>query len=427
MEKLFVLLELQRRAQEAATRQSFIHIVVNETHKLVPYKQAIFWAVDGQAVKLEKVSGNAVLDDKAPYALSVIGKIRSVIEAGAAKNPYEAFEYEGRQIVVLPFRTAEDGVLGGLWLERDMPFPDPELHLLEELAVTYAHAFALLSLRSNKNLLGSLGKNRRKLRKYLLAALLITALFPVRLSITAPAEIVAQDSDVVTIPFDGMIETVHVRPGDIITKGQLLVTMENSALIAQMDMARQELKAIQSSMARVSRESLAAPAKKGDLTALEAEIETKKIQYEYAEDMQGRSEIRAARDGVAVFSDAHILQGQPVSMGARIMMIADESKYDLLVRIPVDAMLPIDKDSSVSFYMNVSPLSAYTATIKSIGYQASPDPDGLLTYKVQAVPEETSDLRIGWKGTARISGEWTVLSYSILRRPLIALRRMTGW
>ena len=107
-------------------------------------------------------------------------------------------------------------------------------------------------------------------------------------------------------------------------------------------------------------------------------------------------------------------------------MIADTSRYDALIRIPVDAMVPLKSESLASLYLNVAPLSSHDAIIKSIGYQASPDPDGLLTYKVYASPVDAADLRSGWKGTAKIRGEWTILSYAVLRRPLAALRRMTG-
>ena len=260
----------------------------------------------------------------------------------------------------------------------------------------------------------------------MILAALALIFFPVRLTISGPAEIIARDADIVTIPYDGMLEKIEVQPGDQVTKGQVLARMENSALAAQMDNAAQELKAIESSVARLSRQSLAAPDKKGDLTAAEAEIVTKRIQYEYAEFLQEKSELRATRDGVAVFSDTHALQGHPVRTGERIMMIADTSEYDVLVRVPVEAMLPVKTGQALSFYLNVSPLNGYEATISSIGYQASPDPDGLLTYKIHATPHDADDLRIGWKGTARIYGSWTVLSYAILRQPLAALRRMTG-
>ncbi len=164
-----------------------------------------------------------------------------------------------------------------------------------------------------------------------------------------------------------------------------------------------------------------------NLTELQEEIESKKINYDYAKELKGRSEIHAARAGVAVFSEANALRGKPVHTGEKIMTIANPSDYELLVRVPVDAMIPVQRDAKVRFFLNISPLSGYNADIRSIGYQASADSDGLLTYKIMAnLPDEKKDLRIGWKGTAKIKGEWTTLSYAILRRPVISLRNLLG-
>ena len=106
----------------------------------------------------------------------------------------------------------------------------------------------------------------------------------------------------------------------------------------------------------------------------------------------------------------------------------DPAHYELLVRIPVDALIPFNKDTPIHFYPNARPLISVTGTIHVFGFQATPDPDGLLSYKLRAKIDEKDkdDLRIGWKGTAKIYGGWTILSYAILRRPLASLRQMVG-
>jgi hypothetical protein len=74
--------------------------------------------------------------------------------------------------------------------------------------------------------------------------------------------------------------------------------------------------------------------------------------------------------------------------------------------------------------MNVAPLSYFTTHIQTIGYQASPDADGLLTYKLRgSLPEaDKHSFRIGWQGSATVYTDWSILGYALLRRPLIALR-----
>lgn len=163
MEKLFLLLDLQRRAQEAPTRQAFAHVAVNDTHKLISYKQAIFWRMQGGAPTLDKVSGTAVLEEKGPYALAVRDLIRDRLP-GPDAGVVTVYPPQGDHdhVMLAVFRTAEDGILGGMWLENDQAFPEADQHIMAELAASYAHALALVTLRGQKNYLAVLKGGDRK-------------------------------------------------------------------------------------------------------------------------------------------------------------------------------------------------------------------------------------------------------------------------
>lgn len=425
MDKLFTLLELQHQAQGAISRDALIHIIVNETHKLVSYKQAVFWSAEGLSLRLEKVSGNAEIDHQGLYATDVKRSVGEHTHLDQTLVLLQPDKHKTHGAVVL-FRTAEEGLLGGLWLESDAAYNEAEQRILEEMAGIYTQCLALWSLRSHAAFWGSWKKIKHG-KAIALAALLVLLVFPVKLSITAPAEIVAREAQIVTVPFEGMIGDVAVKPGDSVKTGDILVTMDQQAIQAQMDMAQQDMMVAQSALARVQRESLASPDKKMDMMRLQEEIESKRIAYDYAASLKERSEIRASRDGVAVFSDPYSLRGKPAHTGDKVMMVADPADYEVIVRVPAEAMVPISKDSDASFYLSVSPLSGHDINIESIGYQASPDADGLLTYKITAtLGDHAKDLRIGWKGTAKIEGGWTVLSYAILRRPILSLRNLTG-
>lgn len=427
MEKLFTLLELQRKAQESPSRPALIHVMVNDTYRLVPYAQAFFWSYRDGQVRLEKISGNAVLEPEATYNLEIAAMIAGQVKEFSPRQRIVRAcpENETRHVLLLGIITPDGETLGGIWIEHTDPYPDADLHLLEELALTYAQCLELAELRERRTWIQGL-RNLTGLRRYIPIAILLLCLFPVRLTVTAPAEIISREAEVVTVPFDGIIEDVEVSPGDRVDEGQLLLTMEHTALKGKTDIAGQELISARSTLARLKREALANPEKKSDLKAYEEEVKAKEIEYDFASKQSEKSELRAARSGVAVFSDPHSLKGKPVSSGDKVMEIADPERFELLIRIPADAMIEFDQRSNAGFYLNVAPLANYRAVIRSIGYQASLDEDGLLTYKVHASPETHETLRIGLKGTAEIRGRWTILSYAVLRRPLASLRRLTG-
>lgn len=420
MDRLFTLLELQARAHGATSRAALLHVIVNETIKIVPYTQAVFFSPDITGLRLERASGNAVLDAQGLYAAD----IRAAVKAAMSDTSAVYVPRDGGAIIF--FRTTEEGFIGGLWLEAASPYGEAEQRILEELAAIYAQGLALWQLRARGPWMRMMG-NGGRWRRYVMMGVIVLALLPVRATVRAPAEIVARDAEIVTAPFDGMIESVAVEPGDNVKSGDTLVVMEAQSLQAQMDMAEQEILTAQAALSRRQRESLAAPEKKSNLVALQEEIESRRIARDYARDLKERSIIQATAAGVAVFSSAHALKGQPVRTGDKIMTIADPARTELQIRIPADAMTSIAEGAPVSYFLNVSPFAGKKAEVRSVGYQASVDADGMLTYKVAArLAAGAQAGRIGWKGTARIRGGWTVLGYAIARRPVIALRNLTG-
>lgn len=439
MDRLFILLALQRQAQEVTSLDALSHIITNETLKIVPYKQAVFWRAEGTSVFIKSVSGNAALDEKSSYALALKKVIKKYAflqaDGGFDNQNIQSFSPEDmaaegsdfkNHVVLIIFKTAQEGVLGGLWLERDSAFENAELKILSELAVTYSHALVTAKLRDNSVFLETL-KRLKKLQLYIFAAVIVALFIPVRLSITAPAEIIAENPVIISTPFEGTLENILVQPGDHVKKGQVIAEMDKINLSAKLDRTSQELDIAKANLSRLSRESLSSPEKKIELKKLEADIAVKNIEYVYALDMMERSDIKAPQDGVAIFADKNILQGKPVRMGQKVMMIADPKESELLIRVPVEAMIPLSSDARVKFFLNVSPLKGRKAKIRSIGYQASQDADGLLTYKIHAhLDEDIKDVRIGWKGTGKIYGERVIFGYALLRRPLASLRELLG-
>jgi hypothetical protein len=435
MDRLFTLIELHRQAQQATSRELFAHIIVNETRKLIAYDEAIFWRGNADDVSLESVSGNATLDKNSPYGIAVRQLIKkSLADMTAGQMVYtlpplsitSMPDRAGMHAVILRFCLPDQKTMGGLWLLRPAVFQEAEQQILQELSYGYSAGMAIHTLRFRQPAL-SVFRTLKRRPALLALVLLVAAIFPVRLSVTAPVEIVAQDAVLVTIPFEGTIEQVMVSPGDTVKADQPLARLEQSTLQSRMDMAQEALSVAQAGLARLRREALANPEKRVEMGALQSEIALKKIEYDYAKSLLNRSDILSPRNGIAIFADKNMLLGKPVTTGDILMQIAGTQNKELLIRVPADALIPLSGDEILEFHMNARPLKTYHGTIKTMGYQASEDVDGLLTYKIRGnIADGADDTRIGWKGTAKITGKWTVLSYSLLRRPLVTLRRTLG-
>ncbi|MAS86505.1 MAG: hypothetical protein CMH30_00800 [Micavibrio sp.] len=442
MDKLLTLLDLQKQAQKAQNLTEFSFAVVNNTQKLIPYKQAVFWTYHDGGVMCHGLSGNAVLDPNGPYATALKRFIKTTLIKHSPNEPILSLtnkdlpendkeEWQNlfsKTVNLALFTTEHSGIIGGLWLETDKAYSQAEKDVLTELCESYAYSLSALTRSQHTHNIRNWFKAKKNRRVIAIVAIAVF-FFPTQLTITAPAEIVAASPKVISVPYDGILEKITVKPGESVKQGDIIALMDDTTIEAQVEQAAQALKTAQVSLSKTGIESLRDQdsQKKADLQLLRAEIATKRVELEYAKTLFDKTSIKALADGVAIFADRNSIEGKPMKTGEKLMLIANPNDTELLIRIPIDSLLPISEKSKTSFYLNVTPLSSYRATIKSIGYQASPDPDGLLTYKMRAdIKQKDKDLRIGWKGTAKIKSNWSILGYAVLRKPLIALRNLLG-
>jgi len=429
-DKIVALLNLQKQIRDADRVEDLGFLVANKTHDLVTYKQSVFWMWNGSSVTLKNISGMATLDVNSPYAIWLKSIVEKNIKSSDGTISHLEKTNDGEWLAphnyIGKFQKNNGDLLGGIWIERDAVMGQSQTELLSEISECYTHALSHIKLMTDKNRLSNLF-GMGKYKKYILLALLLAFFFPVRLSITAPAEIIAMDAVSITMPYDGVLEDISVSPSDEVKGNDVLAVLDKTAIKTELDQANQALKTAQSSLSRAGMQSIQMQEKKQDLQALRAEIAAKKIDVDYARERFENAEIMAPDDGVAIFSDKTSLEGRALRTGEKIMTIANPDNQQLLVRIPVSALLPIADNQPLSFYLNTQPLNHYDGVISTIGYEPSPDPDGLLTYKVRAkFDADQGDLRIGWQGTAKIKSDWSIMGYALLRRPLIALRNILG-
>lgn len=448
MDKLLLLHDLQKSVRHKASLKDLSFIFANDPFKLVPYEQCIFWLYDNGLVSLQAVSGGGQLDKKSPFSVWLKALIKnkaseikhnpdlydavSVIEVLQKSSPEDLKKDWAKYVhefgILAVFFSQDGQKIGGLWIDRKQAFNPAEIKILEELFDQYAAALHhALSLKKTSLFFGIFGK-LVGYKKYIGLLLLALCFLPVRLSITAPAEIVAKDSKVLSAPYDGILDTVLINPGETVQKGDVIARMDQTSLKAEAEIAKQVLDVAKATVSQTRRLAISNAEKHSELGVLNEEIKIKKLEYDFATTLLERSEIKAPKSGVAIFSDKSSLEGVPFSTGQTLLKIANPDHFELRVRIPIESLIPFDREHAITFYLNARPLSPITANIHTVGFQATPDPDGLLTYKLRAdfQNQDKGNMRIGWEGVTKIYGNWTILSYAILRRPLASLRQMIG-
>ncbi|WP_150051421.1 MULTISPECIES: efflux RND transporter periplasmic adaptor subunit [Methylomonas] len=433
LQGLALLLQLQRKARSAQDAAELAFIMVNETRSLLDYRQAALWIADARAVKA--VSGVAQLEANAPYIVWLngvaqtcdSGRFSGAAQAVGAQDLPERLRQDWPQWLPpfglwLPLRY-QGRAWGGLLLAREQPWQEADSVLLAELADAYAHAWQALH-RTRPGWLKSISAGSLK---YWLVGLTALMLLPVRQSVLAPAEVIAAEPVVVRAPLEGVVDSFSVLPNQNVSGGQLLLSLTNTDIANRLEIARKAWAVAEAEYRKSAQQAMFDPDSKAELAVLKSRIDQHAAEVAYMQDQMERSQIKAPRDGIAIFSDVHDWIGRPVALGERILMLADPAKAELEMRLPVADYIEFADGAQAVMFLNVDPQHPLDAEVYSVSYQAEAGADQTLAYRVKARLRAQDQVpRIGLKGTAKLYGPRVSLFYYLFRRPLAAARQWLG-
>lgn len=436
---LSLVLQISKRVRNAATLEETAFIAVNESKQLISYRQSALWLEKKGVIA---VSGLPSVETNTPYINWLTGAFRSWHDMSSPKPvspsddpaslPSDLTEAWGEwlplHVLLCPLKDADGNPIGTLLFARETEWEDHELPLADELASIYSHGLRAflprITLRERASAL--VGTAPRKI----LLAVLACAFFllPVRLSVLAPAEVAPKEPFLVRSPLDGVIDKFHVRPNEKVAEGQLLFELDKTNLRARLGVARKTFEVASEEYRQSSQLALSDDRGKLELMPRRGRMEEKAEELSYSQKMFKRVEVTAPRAGVAVFTDPNDWVGKAVFIGEKVLQLADPSKVEILIRVPVSDAIELGTGSEVILYLTTQPQHPYSGTLRYASYRAEPMPSGLVAYVLKADFAQGTELpRIGLSGTARIYGKRVSLGYSIFRRPLAALRQHLGW
>ncbi|KHT25820.1 efflux RND transporter periplasmic adaptor subunit [Pectobacterium brasiliense] len=428
------LLQLQSRARARETLDELAFFIVNETHNVVKYRQALLWDCDKR--RLQAASGLASLDHNAPFCTEFSRLCRQWQEEGRQTQTLQCRELPADDQILwqehlpefllwLPLRLPQGDTPLVLVLARDSAWLPAEIVLLEKLADAYAHAWSSL-LKQRRRQTNTSPKKRRLILAGIVALVLIL-LIPVRQSVLAPAEIVAHRPVMVRAPVAGVVDDILVRPNQTVSANQPLVRLDVRELENRLESARQAFATADAQYRQAQQQALFDANSKASLAVLQSRREQAQGEMDFLQRQQERMQLASPRDGVAIFDDSSDWIGRSVAVGERIMMIADPHDVELEIQLPAADAIALENGADVRLFLNVTPNSAQDARLEQIGYRAAPTPDNVMAYRLRArFTQDDPQLRVGLKGTAKLYGKRTVLFVYLLRKPLASLRVWLG-
>lgn len=436
------LLALGQQARAATTAQELAFLLVNVSHSLTPYRQAVLW-LDDHGV--HTLSGVVQIEANAPYVQWVNqicrhlsqqpegGPLR-VVRAADLPDTLAAAWHEWWPTYALWVRLPHGAVV----LLRDDPWTAHEQWLWQDWAATWAHAWhALVHPRATG--WRRTGQRMRQLwqtqpdrhwwqqtRVRVIAGVIAVLLCPVQLSVLAPGELVPSQPVVIRAPLEGVIDTFHVQPNQRVAAGTPLFGFDEALIRSRLDVATQALSTAETEYRQTSQQALIDARSKTQLALLTGKIEEKRAEVEYLAEQLTRARVLAPREGVVLMDDPSEWIGRPVSVGERILRIAAPRDAEVEAWVPLADAVPLPAGAPVKLYLHANPLSPVQATVRYMAHDAVARPDGQYAYRVRATLSVPTDHRVGLKGSAKLSAGWTPLGYWVLRRPLAALRTTLG-
>lgn len=438
-ERLALLLQLERRARAEEDLLGLSFLMVNDSRQLLDYREALLWHADEG--RITACSGLAQVEANAPFILFLARLCQGwkaqpwaaeLHELSAADSPeqnrHEWHEYLAEHLLWVPLRRRGGELLGCLLLSREQALTRPERALLELLQDAYAHTWAGLGGSKRSSSVSWLRKRPRRVVLFAVAALVALALLPVRQTVLAPAEIVPREPAVLRAPLQAVVEGMLVQPNQPVKAGDPLVQLDKRELENRLESARQGLAAADAQLRQTRQQALFDERAKAALAELITRRDQARADVDYLQNNLERSLILAPRDGVAIFDDPSDWIGRPVSLGERIMQVADPHDARLEIHLPVGDAIALQPGAETRLFLNSQPGSPLQATLQRHGYRATPAADGSMAYRLDAAFDEADPrVRVGLKGTAKLYGQRTLLFNYVMRRPLAALRVYLGW
>lgn len=436
---LAALTHLEAQVRAAKTVQELQFLAVNETRRLVPYQQAFLLTCDepgAAACRVSTASSVAVVEREAP----LIRWLEQVAQALRREHPggepmalteetcpvscREGWrDYVQGYVFWCPLKHPDETVLGAWWFEREFPWQENDVAIVHRLAGSYAYAWKALSARTR-----SWSATIKKPYAWLIGAAVVAALCaPVRVSTVAPVKVMAKDPVIVSAPMDGVIADVAVPPNMMVLQDRLLFRYEDTNIRNQFQVAERQLAVARAEHAQAVQSGFADPQRKAEAPVKDAEARLKETELEYAREMLAQIEVRAPQTGLLLYTDKADWVGKPVSVGERIMEIADPQRVELRIDVPVSDAVMLKDGAEVVAFFDALPLESFSATVSRASYHAEVLPGDVLAYRVMAELHAADPrLRIGWQGSAKIYGERGPLAFLLFRRPFTAVRQLLG-
>lgn len=311
--------------------------------------------------------------------------------------------------------------------QANQPFTPDDLRRAKILGESFAPALPLVD-RANRSIFRHVTESMSTSLRYLCSsngvgrAIAICLLFAslawfsfghMEYSVVAPARIVPEQVNTVSAPFDGMIESVYVSPGEKVTKGKLLLCFDRRDLLIEKKKILTEI-----TSARIESNAKLQNRLPGESFLLQSQIQVLQTDLALVNEKLARAEIRAKNNGIVMPTDIHERVGQYSKLGEPLLEIANENQWHLEIETPESESRHLSLRQNGYFQSNARPDHKHPCRVEKISPSSQVVKQKNVVIAESILEKREPWMKLGMEGTVRIqSGHqpvWWVYLHSAM-------------
>ena len=435
---LRALMRLEAAIRKVGAVPELNALVANEARGLLRARQIFVIDCAAGRVRVAAISGLPTVERGAPLIQEIERGLKRLGDEEGLARRHEfrlaglvteesagVVTYPLQEMLWLPFKGDGAQPPGGLLAARENAWSEGDIGVGEHLADAMGYARRALSMAPVR------GRRFRPGRKTLVAAALGLAALtfvPVPMTVLAPLEVVPREPFVVATSLEGIVESIPVEPNQRVAEGEVVARLAAVELRNKLEVAEREVQVAAAKLQKATQLAFVDVRGRHDMALMQAELDLRVAERDYARDQLERTALRAGRAGIAVYGDRRDIVGRPVAVGDRLMEIADPDAVEVQVDIPVGDALVVRPGARAKLFLDSDPLRAVDATIVRADYKARERDGTNLAYRAVARLADAAGAvpRLGLRGTAQVYGESVPLWFYLFRRPISALRQWAG-
>ena len=436
-------------AQERRFRTASLTLV-NEVARTLDCERVSLGSERGGHVRIDAMSHTATFDAKSELARSLAETMDETMDLGAPivwpasgdtalmAAAHAVLSHSNADSALLSVPLSTNGMdWGVVLLERrqDKPFDAMTVELVRTLAMLLGPMLDLRRLNdrgvirraydaSGETLRAAFGPRHPGLKlvgSLGLALLVAVSLVQGEHRVSARTVIEGEVQRAIVAPFDGYVAESHVRAGDVVRAGQILVHLDDRDL--RLDYTKWEAEREQH--LRKHRQALAAR-ERGTINVLSAQVNQAEAQLQLVAEKLTRATIVAPFDGFVVSGDLSQLLGSPVEQGKVLFEVAPLDAYRVVLKVDERDVAYVRPGQAGQLILSGIPGERMQFKVLRITPVATAE-EGHNYFRAEASLERTTErLRPGMEGVSKVNVGEAALVWIWTRR-LVDWMRYTFW